>query len=100
MGEEIKNARRPIPLALLSGGVTVTICYILGTVCVLLALPSTEVNSLQGLVQAVSKTASRVGYPGGLPLAAFLIALTNIAAPVPYLPAVPPLPFVPTLHHF
>ena len=62
MGEEIKNARRTIPLALLSGGVTVTICYILGTVCVLLALPSTEVNSLQGLVQAVSKTASRVGY--------------------------------------
>ena len=66
MGEEIKNARRTIPLALLSGGVTVTICYILGTVCVLLALPSTEVNSLQGLVQAVSKTASRVGYPGVL----------------------------------
>ncbi len=40
MGEEIKNARRTIPLALLIGGITVTICYILGTVCVLLALPS------------------------------------------------------------
>ncbi len=88
MGEEIKNARRTIPLALLSGGVTVTICYILGTVCVLLALPSTEVNSLQGLVQAVSKTASRVGYPGVLPLAAFLIALSNIGAAGAYLAAV------------
>ena len=42
MGEEIKNARRTIPLALLAGGVTVTVCYILGTVCVLLALPSTQ----------------------------------------------------------
>ena len=57
MGEEIKNARRTIPIALLFGGVTVTICYILGTVCVLLALPSSQVSSLQGLVQAVSQTA-------------------------------------------
>jgi amino acid transporter len=100
MGEEIKNARRTIPLALLSGGVTVTICYILGTVCVLLALPSTEVNSLQGLVQAVSKTASRVGFPGVLPLAAFLIALSNVGAAGAYLAAVARLPFVAGLDRF
>jgi glutamate:GABA antiporter len=100
MGEEIKNARRTIPLALLTGGVTVTICYILGTVCVLLALPSGEVNSLQGLVQAVSKTASRVGFPGVLPLAAFLIALSNIGAAGAYLAAVARLPFVAGLDRF
>ncbi|PYX52565.1 MAG: hypothetical protein DMG79_00340 [Acidobacteria bacterium] len=100
MGEEIKNARRTIPLALLSGGVVVTICYILGTICVLLALPSNEVNSLQGLVQAVSKTASRVGYPGVLPLAAFLIALSNIGAAGAYLAAVARLPFVAGLDRF
>ena len=100
MGEEIKNPRRTIPLALLTAGVTVTICYILGTVCVLLALPSTEVNSLQGLVQAVSKTASRVGFPGVLPLAAFLIALSNIGAAGAYLAAVARLPFVAGLDRF
>jgi glutamate:GABA antiporter len=100
MGEEIKNARRSIPFALLFGGVTVTICYILGTVCVLLALPSTEVNSLQGLVQAVSKTASRVGFPGVLPVAAFLIAFSNIGAAGAYLAAVARLPFVAGLDRF
>jgi amino acid transporter len=100
MGEEIKNARRTIPLALLSAGVVVTICYILGTICVLLALPSGEVNSLQGLVQAVSKTAARVGYPGVLPLAAFLIALSNIGAAGAYLAAVARLPFVAGLDRF
>jgi amino acid transporter len=100
MGEEIKNARRTIPLALLSGGVTVTICYILGTVCVLLALPSTQVNDLQGLVQAVSKTASRVGFPGVLPLVAFLIALSNVGAAGAYLAAVARLPFVAGLDRF
>jgi amino acid transporter len=100
MGEEIKDPRRTIPLALLSGGVTVTICYILGTICVLLALPATEVNSLQGLVQAISKTASHVGFPGVLPLAAFLIALSNVGAAGAYLAAVARLPFVAGLDRF
>jgi amino acid transporter len=100
MGEEIKNARRTIPIALLSGGVVVTICYILGTVCVLLALPSTEVNSLQGLVQAVSRTSARVGFPGVLPLVAFLIALSNVGAAGAYLAAVARLPFVAGLDRF
>ncbi|HVI80779.1 MAG TPA: APC family permease [Candidatus Acidoferrum sp.] len=100
MGEEIKNARRTIPLALLTAGVTVTLCYILGTVCVLLALPSTQVNSLQGLVQAVSATAARVGFPGVLPLAAFLIALSNVGAAGAYLAAVARLPFVAGLDRF
>jgi len=100
MGEEIKNARRTIPFALLFSGVTVTICYILGTVCVLLALPSTQINSLQGLVQAVSATANRVGFPGVLPVAAFLIALSNIGAAGAYLAAVARLPFVAGLDRF
>jgi glutamate:GABA antiporter len=100
MGEEIKNARRTIPLALLLAGVTVTICYILGTVCVLLALPSTQVNSLQGLVQAVSATAARIGFPGVLPLVAFMIALSNIGAAGAYLAAVARLPFVAGLDRF
>ncbi len=100
MGEEIKNPRRSIPLALLVAGSTVTLCYILGTVCVLLALPSGEVSSLQGLVQAISKTASRVGFPGVLPVAAFLIALSNIGAAGAYLAAVARLPFVAGLDRF
>jgi glutamate:GABA antiporter len=100
MGGEIKNPRRRIPLALLTAGITVAICYILGTVGVLLALPSNEVSSLQGLVQAVSKTASRVGFPGVLPIAAFLIALGNIGAAGAYLAAVARLPFVAGLDRF
>jgi amino acid transporter len=100
MGDEIKNARRTIPFALLFAGVTVTTCYILGTVCILLALPSTQVNSLQGLVQAVSATATRIGFPGIVPLAAFLIALSNIGAAGAYLAAVARLPFVAGLDHF
>ncbi len=100
MGEEIKNPRRSIPFALLFGGVTVAFCYIVGTAAILLALPSSEVSSLQGLVQAISKTASRVGFPGVLPVAAFLIALSNIGAAGAYLAAVARLPFVAGIDRF
>lgn len=100
MGEEIKNPRRSIPFALLFGGVTVAFCYIIGTTAILLAIPSSEVNSLQGLVQAISKTASRVGFPGILPVAAFLIALSNIGACGAYLAAVARLPFVAGIDRF
>jgi amino acid transporter len=100
MGEEIKNPRRSIPFALLLGGATVAFCYIVGTAAILLALPSSEVSSLQGLVQAISKTAARVGFPGVLPVAAFLIALSNIGAAGAYLAAVARLPFVAGIDRF
>jgi glutamate:GABA antiporter len=94
MGEEIKNARRTIPWALFIAGITVTFCYIAGTASVLLALPSSEVNDLQGLTQAVAKTAERIGWQEVIPLAAFLIALSNLGAAGAYLAAVARLPFV------
>jgi len=71
MGEEIKNARRTIPFTLFVAGLTVSFCYIIGTVCCAAGAASNEINSLQGLVQAIGKTADRVGMPGVLPLAAF-----------------------------
>lgn len=100
MGEEINNARRTIPLGLLAGGATVTVCYILGTVGVLLALPHSEVSNLQGLMQAISKTAHRVGFEAVIPFAAFLIALSNLGAASAYLAAVARLPFVAGIDRF
>jgi amino acid transporter len=100
MGEEIKNARRTIPWALFIAGLTVAFCYIMGTVGVLLALPSSEVSNLQGLMQAVSKTAGRIGFGAVVPVAAFLIALSNIGACGAYIAAVARLPFVAGLDRF
>ncbi len=100
MGDEIKNARRAIPWALFLGGITVTLGYILGTVGVLLALPSSEVGNLQGLMQAISSTAHRVGFDSVIPFAAFLIALSNVGAAGAYLAAVARLPFVAGIDRF
>jgi glutamate:GABA antiporter len=100
MGEEIKNPRRTVPFGLFFAGVTVAFCYIMGTVGVLLALPRSEVSNLQGLMQAISRTAERVGWQAVIPLAGFLIALSNLGASGAYLAAVARLPFVAGIDRF
>ena len=100
MGDEIKNPRRSIPLALFGAGATVVLCYIVGTVAVLLALPQSEVGNLQGLMQAISKTTQRIGFDGIIPIAAFLITLSNLGAAGAFLAAVARLPFVAGLDRF
>jgi amino acid transporter len=91
---EIKNPRRTIPRALLIAGVTIAFCYILGTFGVLLALPSAETSNLDGLVQAIERTAVRLGLRGVTSTAAALIAISNIGAAAAFLAAAARLPFV------
>ena len=99
MSEEVKNPRRIMPRALLFAGGTVTFCYILGTVSVLLALPRSEVSTLQGLIEAVARTADRLGWFRVIPVAAALIAMSNLGAAGAYLAAVARLPFVAGMDH-
>jgi amino acid transporter len=94
MGAEIKGSKRTVPIALLSGGFTVALCYIFGTLGVLLALPAAEVSNLQGLMQAITRTAEHVGFNHVIPVTAFLIALSSIAAVSAFLAASARLPFV------
>ena len=94
MGGEIKNPQRTIPLALLIAGLVVTFCYVMGTVGVLLALPPSQVNDLEGLMEAITKTAERIGFFGIVPVTAALIAISNLGAASAFLAAVARLPFV------
>jgi amino acid transporter len=94
MAEEIKDARRNIPRALLLAGVTVALCYMLGTFCVLLAIPSSESSNLDGLAQAVAHTTARLQLNGITAFAAFFIVISNIGAAGAYLAAAARLPFV------
>ncbi len=100
MGDEIKDARRIVPRALLIAGGTIAFAYIAGTVAVLVALPASTVGTLEGLMQAVSKTAQRVGLGSLIPLTASLIALSNVGAASAYLAAVARLPFVAGIDRF
>src|SRR5438093_13435874 len=62
MGEEIKNTRRILPWALFTAGLLVTFCYVVGTVGVLLALPPDQVSNLQGIMQAIARTAGWIEF--------------------------------------
>ncbi len=94
MGAEIKEPKRTVPRALLTAGLTVALCYILGTLGVLLALPAGQVSSLQGLMQAIARTADRIGFVPATRITALLITLSNIAAVSAFLAATARLPFV------
>jgi len=100
MGAEIKNPRRTIPWALFMGGLIVTFCYVGGTLGVLLSLPHGQISDLQGLMQAITRTAGRIGFFWIVPVTAVLIALSNLGAASAYLAAVARLPFVAGIDHF
>jgi amino acid transporter len=59
-----------------------------------------ETGNLQGLMQAISRTAGRVGFEGIIPFAAFMIALSNVGAASAYLASGARLPFVAGIDRF
>ena len=73
MGAEIKSARRTIPRALLIAGVLVTAGYLLGTIAILIVLPTSQLNGLEGIMQAISSSAERIGWHNLGPMVALLI---------------------------
>lgn len=94
MGAEIKNARRIIPRALLIAGVLITAGYLLGTIAILIVLPSGQLNSLEGIMQAISSSAARIGWGDLGPTMALLICVANLGAVGAYLAATSRIPFV------
>src|ERR1700727_804947 len=100
LGGEIKNPRANLPRGLLSGGLFVTTGYILGTVAVLIALPATQISGLEGIMQAISKSAERVGWLNVGPVAALLITFSNLGALGAWLAVSARLPFVAGLDRY
>lgn len=100
MGDEIRNPRQTLPRALLLAGTLVTLAYIAGTAAVLIALPQREVTGLAGIMEAITRSADRIGVIGIAPIVALLVALSNIGAVGAWLAATARLPFVAGLDHY
>jgi glutamate:GABA antiporter len=100
MGDEIRDPRKTIPRGLITAGVVITICYMLGTFCVLLALPKEQVNGLEGIMQAITLSTSRVGWSALTPLAAFLLVLSSLGSVAAWLAAMSRIPFVAGIDRF
>jgi glutamate:GABA antiporter len=100
MGDEIQDARRTVPRAVLSAGVVITVLYVVGTFSVLLAIPSTQVSGLQGIMQAVQAIATRVGGSWIVPTAAALVTLNALGGVGGWFAATARLPFVAGIDRF
>ena len=55
MGEEIKDAQRTMPRAVVAAAIVITALYLAGTLSVLLAIPKEQISGLQGIMQAIDR---------------------------------------------
>jgi amino acid transporter len=94
MGEEIRDARRTVPRAILSAGAVMTVLYILGTLSVLLAIPKEQVSGLQGISQALQAMTARVGVAWLAPVLAAFVTLNALGGVGGWFAATARLPFV------
>jgi amino acid transporter len=100
MGEEIKDARRTIPRAILAAGAVITVLYIAATLSVLLAMPREQVSGLQGIMQAVQVITAKVGLGWLAPLVAALVTLNALGGVGGWFAATARLPFVAGIDRF
>ena len=94
MGGEIKNPRRTIPRAMLFAGVVITIGYMLGTVAMLVALPSDRISGLGGFMTALAAMCEALNVPWLTPIVALMVAIACLGGAGAYLSSTARLPFV------
>jgi glutamate:GABA antiporter len=100
MGEEIQDARRTVPRAVLIAGAIVTFLYLVGTLSILLAIPKEEVSGLQGMMQAIQAICRRGGLPWLIPVMALLVTLNALGGVGGWFAATARLPFVAGIDRF
>src|SRR2546425_3014691 len=76
MGDEIRDPQRTLPNAVAWGGVLSGLLYIGATLTLLVAIPKNDISVLQGIVQAVSQIAVRVGMAWIIVPFAFMLSIS------------------------
>ncbi len=100
MGEEIEDAKRTVPRAVLTAGALITVFYVAGTLSVLLAMPKAQVSGLQGIMQAIEAMTARVGLAWLAPIMAALVTLNVLGGVGGWFAATARLPFVAGIDRF
>jgi glutamate:GABA antiporter len=100
MGDEIKDARRTVPRALLTAGVLITAGYIAGTVTMLVALPASSISGLGGFMTVIDSLCRHLGLAALIVPVAILVGVSNVGAAAAYLSSTARLPFVVGIDHY
>ncbi len=91
---EIVEPRRTMPRAIALSGMAIAAIYILGTLGLLIALPSGKIDIIAGIPQALSAVGQRVGLPQFGAVAAALLTLSQLGGLGAWVMATARLPFV------
>ncbi|HKT69707.1 MAG TPA: APC family permease [Terriglobales bacterium] len=94
MGDEIHEPKRTLPGAVAWGGVISGVLYIGVTLTLLIAVDKKDINVLQGIVQAVSHLAARVGVSWIIPAFALMLSLAIAGIGSAWLAGSARIPFV------
>jgi glutamate:GABA antiporter len=94
LGDEIEDARRNIPRAVLIAGALTVILYVAATVAMLLALPAQQIQNMQGIITAITLVATKLGIPWIAAGIALLITFGGLGQAGAWFAAAGRLPFV------
>lgn len=78
MAGEVHDPKRTLPRAIWISGLTIAGCYILGTISMLWALPSSKVSIIAGVNQAIAQAGAAHGLPWIGPPVALLMTLAGL----------------------
>lgn len=99
MGDEIRNPRRTIPMAILAGGSMMVVGYIAGTAAMLVAAPTEAVSGPEGFVNGVRALCMHLGLLWLLVPVALLVSLNGVGGAAAFLSSTSRLPFVAGIHN-
>jgi amino acid transporter len=94
MGDEIKNPENIIGKAAFWGGAISILSYVVGTAALLIAIPSSDVGAVQGMMQAVTSVAIELNADGIIPVVAILISLAVLGICSAWMSGAARIPFV------
>jgi amino acid transporter len=100
MGDEIREPERAVPRGVLWGGVASGVLYIGATLAVLLAIPRTQISAVQGILQAVSEMATRLGAAWLIPGVALVLTVSIAGIASAWLSGSARIPFVAGLDRY
>ncbi len=91
---QVRNPSRSIPVAIVTAGLMILALYILGTLALLWAIPSGQISTIGGFVQAMESIGARVGLSGLGPITAACLAIGGIGGVGAWITATARLPYV------
>jgi amino acid transporter len=94
VANQVRDGRRVIPRAIITAALVVLGLYTLGTLALLWAIPSQEISSIGGIVQAMETLGARAGLMGLGPMTGAFLAIGAIGGVGAWITATAQLPYV------